>query len=292
METIKSFKSLVAFEKVAKHKSYSLAAKELSVSKAHISKLVQDLEDQLGQRLFNRSTRVVQLTETGAKFYEACSKSFDGIIQAQDEILNKSVDPSGKLKISVAGVFGEEYITPFVLEYVKKYPKVQIELVFEEKIVDLFKESYDFAIRVGHLKDSALIAKKIANRKEFICASPNYLSQQGTPKKPEDLKQHNCLTLKDTWSFLINRKKQNIIVKGNYKSNNGRTLLKAALNDLGICCLPREYVQSYLDRGELVSILETYLPEEIPIWIISPSKKNISINAKTFIEELGRINFY
>lgn len=291
MKTIKSFKSLVAFEKVAKHKSYSIAAKELNVSKAHISKLIQELEDLLEQRLFNRSTRVVELTQTGQKLYQTCSKSFQEINLIQDEILNKSATPSGRLKISVAGVFGEEYITPFVLDYLKRYPKVQIDLVFEERVVDLFKESYDFAIRVGHLRDSSLIAKKIAVRKEYICATPTYLSLNGLPQTPEDLKNHNCLGLKDSWNFIIAKKKTNIQIKGSYRSNNARTLIQATLSDLGFCYLPKEYVQPYLDNGELISVLEEYLPNETPIWIISPSNKNNSLNAKTFIQELSEVNF-
>ncbi len=292
METIKNFKSLVAFEKVAKFRSYSLAAKELKVSKAYISKLVQELEDDLGQRLFNRSTRVVELTEVGDRFYQACSNSFQNIIKAQNHILSNADRPSGKLKISVAGVFGEKYISPFVFSYLKKYPDVEVELIFEEKLVDLLKESYDFAIRVGNLKDSALISKKIANRKEYVCASADYLNINGTPKTPEDLKKHNCLSLKPNWSFVEGGKTISVPVKGNYLSNNGRTLASASVNGLGITYLPKEYVEGYIKGGKLISILESYTPEEIPIWLLSPSKKNLSLNARTFIAELSERDRY
>lgn len=290
METIKNFKNLIAFEKVAKLASYSKAAKELNVSKAYVSKMIQELENELGQRLFNRSTRVVQLTTVGEKFYQACSTSFHSINKALDEVQSKSDLPSGKLRISVAGVFGEEFISPLVFEYLKKYPNVKIELVFEERIVDLIKDSYDFAIRVGHLKDSSLISRKIATRKVYICATPNYLNLHGIPKSPEELKKHNCLSLKENWSFIINNKRHSLTIGGNYKSNNGRTLLKAALSDLGICYLPGEYVLPHIENGNLISILESYTPEEIPIWLLSPSKRNISKTAETFAKEISYIS--
>lgn len=291
METIKNFQSLVAFEKVAKHQSYSQAAKELGVSKAHVSKLVQKLEDQLGQRLLNRSTRVVTLTDIGEKFYKTCSTSFYHILKSQSEIQQNAGSPQGKLKISVAGVFGEEYIAPFVFSFIKKYPQVRIELVFEERMVDLLRDSYDFAVRVGRLSDSSLISKKVASRKEYICATPHYLKLNGTPKSPEDLAHHNCLSPKGSWSLKIKDKAQQFPVEGNYNSNNGRSLLRATLDGLGICCLPGEYVKPHLEDGSLVSVMESFLPEEIPIWLLTPSKKNISPAVKAFLKDIDQNKF-
>lgn len=288
MKTIKNMQALVAFEHVAKSKSYSNAAKELGVSKAYVSKLVQKLEDELGQRLFNRTTRVVTMTQAGEKFYKACSTSFDHVLKIQSEIQQKSTSPTGKLKISVAGAFGEEFIAPFVFKFLKKYPKLQVELVFEERIIDLIKESYDFAIRIGKLNDSSLISKKISQRKLFICASPEYLALNGTPKQPEHLKSHNCLSSNNNWTLKINNKNQNYNVSGNYKSNNGRSLLKACLDSLGICCLPGEYVKPYLEEGRLVTIMESYVPKEIPIWLLTPTKKNISTSIKVFSQEITK----
>ena len=285
METIRNIQAMVAFEKVARLTSFSAAAQELSVSKAHISKLVQKLEDQLGQRLFNRSTRSVSLTKTGDKFYQACSNSFYNILKVQEEILEQSNAPSGKIKISVAGLFGEDYIAKYARRFLKKYPRVEIELIFEEKMVDLIKENYDFAVRVGHLQNSSLISKKIASRKEIVCASPEYLNFNGVPKTPDDLKHHNCLSPKKTWKLTIDGKIQNIAIHGNFKSNNARTLTKAAVENLGITCLPAEYVNSFIENGQLIPILENFMPEEIPIWLLTPSKKNMSSSVKAFLDE-------
>jgi DNA-binding transcriptional LysR family regulator len=238
METITNFKALVAFEKVGKNGSFSKAAEELGVSKAHVSKLVQQLEDQLNQRLINRSTRVVKLTSNGQRLFKACSSSFYNILKAQDEIQQAEGIPHGNLRISLAGAFGEEYITPFVTTFMKKYPRVNVELVFEERVVDLLQDSYDLAIRIGQLKDSSLIAKRIATRREYICATKEYLNLNGTPKSIDDLKDHNCLGPKKPWRLYDHEKIRNVSVKSNFHSNNGRAILRATLENLGLCYLP------------------------------------------------------
>lgn len=286
METIKNLQAIVAFENVAKLQSFSLAAKELGVSKAHVSKLVQQLEDQLGQRLLNRSTRMVKLTHIGEKFYEACAASLTNISKAQEEIIQSADAPHGKLRISLAGAFGEDYVAPFIAQFVKRYPRVQVELSFEEKLVDLVKESYDIAIRVGYLKDSSLIAKRIATRKEYICATPAFLKTHGSPKHPDELKKFNCITPKEQWNLFSEGRIQSFPVNSNFKSNNGRSILKATLADLGICLLPGVYVKPYLDNGQLVSLLENYTTSEIPIWALTPSRKNMPLSVKTFLEEI------
>lgn len=287
MKTIKNLQGIVAFEKVAKFQSFSQAAQELGVSKAHVSKLVQQLEDQLGQRLLNRSTRTVKLTHTGQKFFDACAASLNNISKAQEDIIQDADSPHGKLKISLAGAFGEDYVAPFLADFIKRYPRVRVELHFEEKIVDLVQESYDLAIRVGRLKDSSLIAKKIASRKEYICATPSYLNLHGAPKHPEDLKKHNCVTPRNAWNLLLDGKPAQVQVNSNFKSNNGRSILKAALADLGLCMLPGVYVKPYLENGQLISVLEAYTPGEIPIWALTPSKKNMPLSVKAFLKEIA-----
>lgn len=290
METIKHIKSLVAFERVAQNKSFSKAAKDLGVSKAHISKLIQKLEDDLEQRLFNRSTRVIHLTPIGHQLFEACSKGFFTIQKAQDEILQRTDSPKGKIKISLAGAFGEETIAPFVMRFLKKYPRVEVELVFEERIINLLNEEYDFAIRVGKLENSSLIAKQIASRKEYICATPRYLELNGYPKNLSDLENHNCLGSSDTWKVIADQKIKNIPIKSNFKSNNGRAILRAALDDIGICYLPDIYVNSYLKAERLIQILPSYTPKEVPIWILMATNKNLPTHMKFFMEEISKIS--
>ncbi|MDD0852489.1 LysR family transcriptional regulator [Halobacteriovorax sp. GB3] len=287
MKTIKWLTSIMAFTKIAELESYSKAAKELDVSKAHLSKMIKELEDSIGQRLINRTTRALKLTYEGERFFHQCKGSIDNLKFAQDEMLKANQIPRGQLRLSVAGAFAEEYVTPVVAKLCRLYPELNVEMVYSQRMVKLVEENFDVAIRVGKLEDSSLVAKQIASRKEYICVSPVYLEQQGQPKTPEELKKHNCLlSTNNIWTFWNKRKLTPIKIRGNFKSNNARAILKAGLEGLGIVRLPEVYVREYLDRGELVSILEKFLPEDTPIWAVMPSKQNLSINTRVFLTEL------
>lgn len=288
METIKDLNSILAFNKVSELLSFSKAAKELGVSKAYISKLIQKLEDELGQKLLHRSTRFVKLTLIGEEFYETSKVAIESLEIVKSQLLESAQTPHGLLRISVAGAFGEEYITPIVAKLLKEYPLLKIELIFNEKIVNLVEENFDLAIRVGQLSDSNLLAKKIAHRKEFICGSKEYLHEYGTPKKIEDLKSHNCLLGNtDYWTFNEKNQVNSIKITSRFRSNNGRSLLNAALNGLGLCRLPEIYVKKYIDSGELIPVLENQMMMEIPIWAIYQTRKNQSINIRVFLNALS-----
>ncbi|EQC45302.1 LysR family transcriptional regulator [Bacteriovorax sp. Seq25_V] len=287
METIKNLGNIVAFTNVARFESFSLAAKEMGVSKSHLSKSVASLENELGQKLFQRSTRIVKLTAEGEKFYETCHEALKSVALAKENILNTSDTPQGLLRVTMAGVFAEEYIAPVAAKLAKLYPNLTIELSFNEKLVNLVKENFDLGIRFGKLEDSTLIARKIASRKEYICGSKEYFENHEIPKHPKELKLHQCVIgNNDLWMFRERSEQFSVKVKGNYKSNNGRALLKGALHGAGLARLPSVYVLDHLKNGELISVLDNYMLEEVPIWAIYPSKKNQSINVRVFIEEI------
>jgi DNA-binding transcriptional LysR family regulator len=286
MKTIKELSAILAFTKVANAQSYSKAAKELKVSKSHLSKLIQSLEDQLGQKLLNRSTRLVKLTLLGEEFYNTAKEAITSLEIAKTQLQDSSLSPHGLLRVSVAGAFGEEYIAPIAADLLKKHPHLSIELNFDEKVVSLVKENYDIAIRVGNLNDSTLIAKKIAQRKEYICATPEYLKIHGHPKHPEELKTHTCLiTNNDTWQF--KDKIDSVKVSGTFKSNNARATLNAGLCSLGKFKLPEIYIKKHLDSNKLESLLESFMTQEIPIWAIYPTRKNQSTNLRVFLEAIS-----
>ena len=287
METMKSFGNTLAFAKVAKYLSYSKAAKELGVSKSYISKSIQQLEDEVGQKLLNRSTRLVKLTREGEKFYEICLESIYAIENAKNNIKETVQIPRGLLRITAAGAFAEEHVTSVATKLLSKYPDLKIDLNLSEKIVHLVEDNFDLGIRVGHLYDSSMIAKRVATRREFVCTTKKYLARCGEPKTPEELKEHNCLTSNNNqWHFKDRQSEYTIKVSGNFSSNSGRVLLKSCLSDTGIVKLPESYVGPYLESGELVSLLSPYLGQETPIWAIYPPTKNKSVNVAYFIDEL------
>lgn len=291
METINNLNSLNAFVLVAKHSSFSKAAQELNVSKAYLSKTVQSLEYELAHKLFHRTTRQVKLTREGEKFFEQCDEAIQKIKQAKSDLMQTQQSPKGMLRVTMAGAFGEKYITPLALELMNRYPDLQIELSFSERIVDLNKEDFDLAIRVGTLNDSKVKATKIAVRKEYICATREYLEKNGVPKKPEDLRSHQCLIASnEQWIFQDAKKQKSLKVSGKLKSNNGRVILMATLQGQGISKLPGVYVKEWIENGKLIPLLQEYLPHEVPIWAITPLSKKETLSTKYFLKELEKLS--
>lgn len=282
METING---LIEFIYVAENNGFSAAAKALKVSKSHVSKQVTKLERDLQVRLLNRTTRKMTLTDAGKILYEKSRPIFSELDQVFAEITQTQIEPAGIIRVSVAGAFAEEYLSKIFSSFLKKYKKIQLEISFSERSVDLIEEGIDLAIRYGNLKDSSLISKKIAKRREFICASPEYISEFGKPKTPRDLIKHNCLIgFSDQWNFKINNKRQSIKVKGPWKSNNGRALTTAVKDGLGIAKLPGEYVFDAIKKGELVNLLEKYTENEQDIWVIYPNKKHLPQKVRELID--------
>ena len=287
METMRVISAISVFEKVAKNHSFSAAAIELGVSKAYVSKVVTGLEDELGERLFIRSTRRVRLTFLGEDLFEKCQAPLDVLESIREGLLNRSSTPKGIFKVSVAGAFGEEYLAPILFEMGRLYPELKIDISFSSRNVDLLDENVDVAIRVGELQDSNLFARKISSRREYICATKKFFKENGEPKSPRELSEFNCLIgVGDSWSFNIKKTLQRVKVSGNLRSDNGRVLLKAALENIGLVKLPDVYVKEYLDSGKLVSILDQYVVKEIPIWAVTHSKKKNSTNLKHFLDLL------
>lgn len=286
METIKWIQCILTFVKVSELGSFSKAADALGISKSHVSKTIKALEDEVGIALLLRSTRKVQLTTTGEEFLKNCQASLSHLEAARADLTTPSDTPRGLLRVTLAGVFGENYIAPVLIEMAKKYPDLKIELNFDTRIVDLIAERYDIGIRIGHLSNSSLFAQKIASRREYVCASPEYLKKHKKPQAPEDLKNYNCLGGQTQWIFKQNGKTKPLMVSGNLKTNNPRVVLQAALDGLGIVRLPGSYVFSHIKDGSLVSLLEDFNEGKKDIWAVSPARNKLNINVSTFINEL------
>lgn len=284
---MKWMQSIVVFSKVGELQSFSRAGEVLGISKSYVSKLIRELEEEMGAQLFSRSTRKVVLTALGRDFLARCRDSMGELERTRREAHDLSRTVQGPLRVSVAGLFGEDYIAPLAIELSQKYPKLELELSFESRVVDLIAENFDVAIRFGALEDSSLVARKIASRREFICASHSYLERAGFARTPQDLANHNCLTTGvREWAFELGKKKLMVPISGNFKSNNPRTLLKAALMGAGIVRLPGSYVFNHIQEGELVSLLGEFAPPKSDIWVVTPYRKEMSVNVKVFTQAL------
>ncbi|MFS4459101.1 LysR substrate-binding domain-containing protein [Bdellovibrio sp. HCB2-146] len=288
METIKSLQGIIAFVNVAETGTFSKAAVQLGVSKSHVSKVISQLEKDLGISLFLRSTRKIQLTNLGERYLETCRHALENLDAAKREILDLSETPRGTLRVTLAGIFGEEYIAPVLIEMAKKYPDLRVELDFSSRIVDLIAEKFDVAIRIGHLQDSTLMAQKVASRVEYVVCTKGYLAHAPPLKEPADLYAHNCIGERLSWSFKKRGQPIRVSVNGNLKSNNPRVIQKAALAGLGIARLPGSYVFEEIKRGRLISVLENYGEGKKDIWVVTPARRTQNVNVKMFIQELKK----
>ena len=272
---------------MAKHKSYSQAAKSLNVSRSYLSKAIKDLEEEMGHKLFKRNTRFIDFTDFGEVFFKKCVHH----IEALESIFNQSKSSSSikaKIRISLAGAYGEDIIAPLISNFLLKNPHVKAELIFSTELTDITKQDFDIAFRTSSKKPSKGHSIQVSERTEIICASPEYLKKFGTPLKPIDIKKHNCIIgTNSNWTFQTQKSISNIKVDGNFTSTNARAIKSAALQGLGICKLPSAYISKEIQNKELIPLLSPYTPHSIPIWAIIPSKKLISPEIKFILKQFN-----
>ncbi len=283
-----SWEGITEFVAVAETTSFTGAAKRLNTSVANISRQVQGLENRLATKLFHRTTRKVSPTEEGNLFYQHCRQVLDGLDDAERALTSLHLKPTGKVKITAPLSYGEKFIAPLISDFALEYPNLNIEMLLSNQKLDLIDNGFDLAIRLGPLEDSSLVAKKLATRTQYVCASPAYLAQYGQPHTLSELGQHNCLlgTL-DYWRFEEQGKQRNMKVSGNLRCNSGPALRDAALKGVGIVQLPDYYVDEHLASGALVALLTQQRQNQEGIWAVYPSNRFLSTKVKTLIRFLA-----
>ncbi|QCO55579.1 LysR family transcriptional regulator [Pseudorhodobacter turbinis] len=277
------------FVAVAEAESFTAAAKRLGISTAQVSRQIGALEARLAVKLFYRTTRKVTITDTGQIYYNHCRQVLDGLAEAERAISDLHQTPKGRLNLTAPVTYGENKIAPLVNDFILRYPDLEVNLTLSNQRLDLVAESYDLAIRLGELEDSTMMAKRLASRSHYVCASPNYLAAHGVPHTLSELDQHNCLqgTL-DYWRFQEEGKSRHIRVKGNLRCNSGWALVDAALKGAGIIHLPDYYVHVHLDAGRLVPILNQFRAPDDGIWAIYPHNRHLSPNVRLLLDHLGQ----
>jgi DNA-binding transcriptional LysR family regulator len=272
---------------VVETESFTAAAKRLEVSVAHISRQVNQLEDRLGAKLLYRTTRKLRLTEVGEVYYQHARKILDDMQAAERAVMEMEGKPTGKLRITAPVYYGEYFLAPLVNDFLLQYPQLDLELKLTNETVDLVKEGYDLAIRLGTLDSSSLMCRKLARRTQYLCASPAYLAAHGTPQTLADLANHRCLGGSlDHWRFLENGKLRNWRVGSAWSCNSGLALKNAALKGLGIVQLPDYYVQEALAQGSLVSLLESQRLPDDGVWVVYPQNRHLSPKVRLLFDFL------
>lgn len=282
---------MVIFTRVVEAGSFTGAGKVLGLPKSTVSRKIAQLEEDLGVRLLERTTRTLKLTEIGATYFENCLRIVNEAEEATLLVTRMQATPRGKLRITAPTEFGSLYLGAIVAEYLQRYPQVEIEVELNNRVVDLIEEGFDLALRAGILPDSSLIARKLANETVFICASPAYLAAQEAPQTPEDLAgQQMILAPASPRGYLKLLSDQGEVrrvpIRGKLRVNSLAMARDAAAAGLGLVALPEMICWEDLRQGRLQIALKGWVLPGSGIHAVYPSPRHLSAKVKTFIDFL------
>ena len=283
---------MTSFIAVAEEGTYTAAGKRLGKTTPLISTHISQLEELLDVRLITRSTRSMQLTPTGQSYYEEAKKVLDDIATLEARVRKENQNLVGRLRITAPVTFGEQVLMPFIAKMVEENPQLNVELMFNDRYVDIVAEGFDTAIRIGQLEDSALIARRIGSIRMLLCASPAFIERYGMPESPTDLQSLPCVF--DTnfrqgnrWSFTQNGKTVEVAPNVIARVNSAVAAARMATTGLAVIYAPDFAVKNEIENGSLVEILSDYCQTDVPINMIYPHRKHLSAKVSTFVEEFA-----
>ena len=286
------FENMSTFIRVVEAGSISGAADRLGVAKSAVSRRLKELEKHLGVELFHRTTRQMNLTDTGRAFYHQAVRILDDVLEAELATSQAHGTLKGSLKIALPSSFGLMHMGPVINDFLKEHPKIEFDLDFNDREVDLIQEGFDLAIRIANLPDSSLIARRFAPVKTVMCASPDYLEQMGMPQSPDELIEHQCLVyslLRDFDYWHLSDAKGNKIrtkIRPYLKASTGEFLREAAVEGSGIILVPTFIVYKEIESGTLVPLLKDYQSPQINAYAIYPQTRHLSQRVRTFVDLL------
>ncbi|SFH61965.1 DNA-binding transcriptional regulator, LysR family [Collimonas sp. OK307] len=291
------FAALKAFTLVGHTGGFSSAARELGLATSSVTRLIDALEEQIGTPLLNRSTRRVTLTETGRIYYEKALQILADLDEADNVAAARASEPSGLLRVSAPVTFTNLHISPLLPGLTQRYPKLQLDMRLSDATVNLVDEAIDVAIRIGTIEEQPnLIARKLSPHERYICASPVYLAQNGSPILPEDLCGFNCLQFayaagRQVWRLQSGTRIDEVQVSGNLSVNNSETLREAALGGMGLALLPDWLVDRDILDGKLVRVMDKFHVNpgamDVGIYALYQANRRGSSKIKAFVDELA-----
>ncbi len=282
---------LKTFVAVVEEKSFTAAAARLGVAKSVCSRRLSELETDLSAQLVNRTTRSVVPTQAGLEYYQNCLDILSQLEDANQTAKNDAITVSGRLKLSLPIDYCQCVLFPKLESFAKSYPDTELAVDLSDNFVDLISGGFDAAVRIGKLSDSGLYTRKIGEMKLVLCASPEYLAQNGTPVNVDDLSNHQCLLYSNSatgseWVFFNDGVEIRKRVHGRFSANNGMHQKTLALNHHGLVYLPDFIAREALETGDLVQVLGDYDQISTDVQIIFPEKKNMRAVLRAFIEHL------
>lgn len=284
------FEDMRLFCQVMESGSFTAAAEHLGLSKQFVSRRLIQLEERLGVRLLNRSTRRLDVTPLGQSYYESALRLLSEVEQVEQGISGQNTEPRGTIRLSAPLSFAMAHLGSLLPLFLQRHPQVSVEVDLSDRPVDLISEGYDLVLRIGTLEDSTLIARRIASVQRVYCASPDYLARRGTPQTPEDLAEHACLPYGHSrqvqWSFMVKGKPLVLNVSGRMRVNNGELLRDSAIAGLGVTYLPTFIVAEALNDGRLVPLLDAFAPVALALSAVFPQHRQSSRPVQALIEFL------
>jgi len=283
---------MTAFVRSVDDGGFSAAARELGLTPSALSKLVTRLEDRLGARLLQRTTRRLQLTPEGEAFYVRSRRILADMDEAEAEVVAAGVRPTGLLRLHCGSAFGMHQLAPAIPLFLERYAGVELDITISDEPLVGLGEGGDLAIRIGPLDESSMVARRICNLERVICAAPSYLERCGTPRTPDELQQHNCLWITSLpvlrrWPFDTDDGIRVVHIDGNVVANNAETVLQLAMAGVGITRLTDVIAGDAIGRGELVPILsEWHHVEPVPLYATYPSGRNLSPKIRVMVDFL------
>jgi DNA-binding transcriptional LysR family regulator len=278
MAKLPDFEALAIFAKVVELRSFAAASAELALSKATVSKAISRLEDRLGARLFNRTSRRLALTDAGQRLSERAARLLADGEAAENEALSQSVAPRGLVRLAVPMTFGVKAVAPILPEFLEQYPDVSVDLHLSDAMVDLIGEGFDAGLRIARLPDSSLIARRLCAMPRYTVAAPSYLKRYGRPTHPMHLAQHRCfaytyLPTPNVWHYTNAAGEQaSVRPAGQLRVNNGEALIPALVAGLGIADLPDFIVGDAIAAGQVEIILKGWKQAEGAVHLVMPPR--------------------
>ena len=286
------FENMNAFVRVVEAGSISAAADRMDVAKSVISRRLKELETHLGVELFHRTTRQMNLTDSGRAFYQQSVRILADILEAEHATSQFHGALKGNLKVALPLSFGLMHLGPAINEFLQAHPEIEFDLDFNDRHVDLLVEGFDLAIRIASLPDSSLIARRLAPIQTVMCASPAYLERMGTPQSPHELIHHRCLV----YNLIGNLENWNVFdatgqliktrITPYLKASNGEFLRDAAVAGMGIVLLPTFIVYQEIERGALMPIMTNYHYSQLAAYAIYPQTRHLSQRVRAFVDFL------
>ena len=283
---------MAVFVRAVEAGSFSAAARTLNLTPSAVSKQIGRLEDRLGARLLNRTTRRLSLTEAGDDYFQRATRILADIADAERAVALSHEAPRGVLRVSASIAFGQTQLVPLVSEFLARYPEIQVELNLSDHVIDLVDAGVDVAIRVAALPDSSHIARRIASERRIVCAAPSYLARHGTPQSPEDLAGHNCLIYStiatEDWRFRGPDGPRSVKVASNFVANGGEAVRDLAIAGLGLARLATFLVGPAIRDGRLVPVLTDFEErQETAIHAVYPHRRHLSPKVGAFVDFLA-----